>query len=667
MSQKTKALLLSGTLGALILSVPFFATVRQSGAQETAPAHVADGDDCSFFTTEREKYATMARERYRRSRLTAEVIDLMATSGIKTERKMLIPSGTRTEQLQDLTSSNSFIDIAILSELQRRNIAPADKTTDFEFARRVSLDLTGRVPTYDRLIAFTANASATKRAEFVNELLASPEWVDKWTMYFGDLFRNTAQSDVTPKFEQGRNAMYYWIRDSLAQNKRYNVMATELIASKSSNTFVDGTGNWLLTSDTNGGPQHDDYDQAAAAVATTFLGIGHMNCILCHNGRGHLDTLSSWGRNAKRSEAYGMAAFFGRMNFAATRPDPANNNLRYYSIVDNGRQDYTLNTTTGNRPARTPVDGLGMTVPPRYPFSGRGVVGSENRRDALAREVTNDFQFARATVNYIWAQFMGRGLVEPLDQFDINRLDPANPPSGNWTIQPSHPELLHQLADEFRRNNYDLKWLMRTIVNSEAYQLSSRYSGEWNPTWEPTFARHLVRRLWAEEIHDAISTTSGLLPTYNISEPTGPTFSTRATRAVQYAMQLPETNNLPDGGGAVSSFLNSFLRGNRLTDDRSGEGNAMQALNLMNDAFVITRIRNSAPNGARSLLNRTIGMADAQLVTQLYLTILSRQPSEEELSLAVRTLTGTTGTTRTQRGENLIWSLYNKVDFIYNY
>jgi hypothetical protein len=523
------------------------------------------------------------------------------------------------------------------------------------------------VPSYEKLTQFVANASTTKRTELVDELLRSPEWVDKWTMYFGDLYRNTAQSDVTPKFEQGRNAFYHWIKASMEQNKPYNTMASELIASKSQNTFADGTGNWLLTSDTNGGPQHDDYDQAAADTATTFLGMGHVNCILCHNGRGHLDTLSLWGRNAKRSEVYGMSAFFGRMNFTATRPDPTNLNLRYYAIVDTGRQDYTLNTTTGNRPARAPVDGLGATVAPRYPFSGRGVNGSENRRDALAREVTNDFQFARATVNYIWAQFMGRGLVEPLDQFDPARLDAANPPSGNWTLQPSHPELLNQLADEFRKSGYDLKWLMRTIANSETYQLSSQYSGEWNPTWETTFARHIVKRMWAEEIHDAIATTSGLLPTYNISEPNGPTFSTRNIRTVRYAMQLPEAGNLPDGTGPVASFLNSFLRGNRLTDERKGDGSAMQALNLMNDSFVITRIRSSNTGGVRSLLNSVLGMSDGQLVNQLYLTILSRLPSDEEMAVAQRTLTGTTGVTRTQRGENLIWSLYNKVDFIYNY
>lgn len=629
------------------------------GAQEQDPINLENHTDCSFFSTEREKYARETRDRFWRSRLTDEVSNF--------RRQALIPGGTRTKQLQDQVS-DSPIDIAINAELQKRNISPAEKTTDFEFARRVSLDLTGRVPSYDALIEFTGNPSATKRTEFINQLLNTPEWADKWTMYFGDMYRNTRNSGVTPRFDQGRNAFYRWIKASLDANKPYNQMASELIASKSRNSFDDGTVNFLIGSDTNGGPNQDDYDQMAADISATFLGVSHLNCVLCHNGRGHLDSISLWGRNAKRSDSWGMAAYFARTVFSATRPDPATNpNLRYYAINDNGRADYTLNTTTGNRPARQPVDGLGTTVRPKYMFGTEAPGTGENYRDAFARAVTNDFQFSRATVNYMWAAFMGRGLVEPLDQFDPARLDPDNPPSGTWTLQPSNAALLNTLADLFRKNNYDLKWLMRTITTSDTYQLSSRYTGEWNPTYETTFARHLVRRLMAEEIHDVIAVTSNILPTYNIPEAIAPLYTDRGTRQVRFAMQLPETGNTPDNSGTARDFLNSFMRGNRIDDDRKGEGSAIQALNLMNDTFVTTRIRSSNTGGQQSLLNKCIGMADNELVNRLYLTVLSRYPSQEETDLAVATLRGTTGTTRTQRGENLLWSLYNKVDFIYNY
>ena len=652
---KTKVFLASASIGVVVLATTFFA-----GAQEQDPVSLENHSDCNFFGAEREKYATEARDRYWRSRITEEVSNF-GRYGFQA----IVPTGTRTRLLQDQVS-DSPIDVAIFGELQRKNIAPAEKTNDFEFARRVTLDLTGRVPSYESLIQFTSNPSATKRADLINQLLNTPEWVDKWTMYFGDMYRNSRVSDVTPRFDQGRNAFYRWIKASLEANKPYNQMATELIATKGRNSFVEGEVNFMIGSDTSGGPNQDDYDQMAADVVGTFLGVGHMNCVLCHNGRGHLDSLSLWGRNAKRSESWGMASYFSRTVFAATRPDPANNNLRYYALNDTGRTDYALNTTTGNRPIRVPADGLGTTVRPKYMFGEESAGTGENYRDAFARAVTNDFQFSRATVNYIWATMMGRGLVEPLDQFDPARLDPDNPPSGDWTLQPSNAALLNTLADGFRRNNYDLKWLMRTIAASETYQLSSRYAGEWNPTYETTFARHLVRRLMAEEIHDVMATTSNILPTYSVNAPAGATFSERGAYTVRFAMQLPETGTLPDNS-VVASFLNSFARGNRLDDDRKGDGSALQALNLMNDAFVMTRIRSSNTGGQQSLLNRYINMADEQLVNQLYLTVLSRYPVQQEAETAIATLRGTTGTTRLQKGENLLWSLYNKVDFIYNY
>jgi hypothetical protein len=631
-------------LGMLCLSAPLQDQVE-----------LPDHSECTFFGVDHEKYATQKRDQFWRSRLTDEVTRLRITE--------IVPVGTRTKQFQD-SASDSPVDNAIFAELQKQGIAPAEKTNDYEFARRVYLDLTGRVPSYDALIAFTTSTSANKRAELVNQLLASPEWVDKWTMYFGDMYRNTRTSDVTPRFDAGRNAFYRWIKASLEANKPYNQMASELIASKSRNTFDDGAGNFLIGSDTNGGPNQDDYDQMAADVVGTFLGISHMNCVLCHNGRGHLDQLSLWGRNAKRSDAWGMASFFSRLNFAATRPDPATNpNLRYYALNDTNRTDYALNTTTGNRPARSPIDGLGNTVTPKYMFTGETPGRGENYRDAAARMITSDFQFARATVNYIWAALMGRGLVEPLDQFDPARLDPDNPPQGIWTLQPSNAALLNNLADLFRRNNYDLKWLMRTIANSETYQLSSRYTGTWNPAWETTFARKLVRRLMAEEIHDAVAITSNILPTYNVLEPAAPLYTDRSMRQVRFAMQLPETGNLPDGNAGAAAFLNSFTRGNRLDDERRADGSAIQALSLMNDPFVNTRIKSTSG----SLLARLLTKTDADLVKEAYLTILSRFPTTTEHQIALATLTGTSSATRTQRAENLLWSLYNKVDFIYNY
>ena len=126
--------------------------------------------------------------------------------------------------------------------------------------------------------------------------------------------------------------------------------------------------------------------------------------------------------------------------------------------------------------------------------------------------LTENPQFARATVNLIWAELMGVGIVDPPLDFDLARLDPANPPPAPWTIQPSHPELLEALAKDFREHNYDLRRLIRLIVTSSTYQLSSRFDGEWKAAYAPYFARHFVSRLPAEAIADAISQATGNFP-----------------------------------------------------------------------------------------------------------------------------------------------------------
>jgi Protein of unknown function (DUF1553) len=264
----------------------------------------------------------------------------------------------------------------------------------------------------------------------------------------------------------------------------------------------------------------------------------------------------------------------------------------------------------------------------------------------LAREVTSDFQFARAAVNYLWKEFFGIGLVDPPDFFDPMRLDENNPPPAPWTLQPSHPALLRELAQDFVGNGYNLKDLMRKIVNSQAYQLSSRYNGTWNVTWERLFARKLVRRMWGEELHDSIVQSSGIIPNYNL----GANYGTK-----NWAMQFPETRIVP------TQFVKDFMNGNRDEEDRLQEVSIQQALNLMNNGVVTSRV--TAGNAA-GLLARSLTMTNDQLVDHLFLTVLSRYPTAVEKSTAVTSLQ--TGT-RNQKAEQLLWSLYNKVDFIFNY
>ena len=618
---------------------------------------IVDHADCALFTAKREKIVAGGIGANKTSSLGPLTADVTSRLGWT---ESFVPGGSRTGALQqDPLAGLGMIDRNLFGEMNKAGVIPAERTNDFEFIRRAALDLTGRIPDPIRVQSFIADTRPNKRELLVEELMAKPEWVDKWTMFYGDLFKNTSATSQVKRYQEGTSAFQKWIRDSLAANKPYNQIATELITSSGTNSYTQGDLNFVVGGFVTGGPQQDIWDGQTVLIASTFLGISHLNCLLCHNGRGHLDTLSVWGKSQTRQSAWGMSAFLAKTNAARTPVEAGSGTPYYWFVADDAtrfRTDYPLNTTTGNRPARQPI-GTQTTAPPVYMFSGRGPKPGENYRVAFAREVTGDFQFARAAVNYVWSQFFGKGIVEPLDGFDPARLDPANPPPAGWEIQPANPQLLTELAQDFINSKYDLKALMKQIVNSNAYQLSSRYNGKWDPAWEKLFARKFVRRLWAEEIHDGIAQTSGLLPSYNLAR-----FYPNSSATEAWAMRLPETDSTPDNGGAVSRFLDSFWRGNRDDEDRLSDGAISQALDLMNDTFVMTRIRGTGNTSL--LLAKNLNLADDQLINTLFLNVLSRYPSAQEMTAAQAQLK--TGI-RTQAAEDLLWSLYNKVDFIFNY
>jgi hypothetical protein len=472
-------------------------------------------------------------------------------------------------------------------------------------------------------------------------------------MWFGDHFQINSQNSQIRRFPDGVKAFNDYIRASLQANKPYNQVATDLIAATGPNSYTDGTLNLLAGGVVTGGPIQDNFDQQTANIADMFLGISHVNCLLCHNGRGHLDTLSLWGGSTTRYQAWQLASYVSHTQAKKTAVTGAAN-AYYWSVEDNtaaAKTDYPLNTTTGNRPARQPT-GTDKNAAPMYIFNGDTPKAGANYRVSLAQEITSDPQFARATVNFFWAYFFGIGLVDPPDQFDPARLDPANPPAAPWTLQPSNPALLNWLAQQFIDNQYDLQWLMRTIVDSQAYQLSSRYNGTYNAAWDSLYARKFVRRLWSEEVHDAIAQSSNIMPSYTVA----------SNGTLAWAMQFPETLNTPTAGNAVTPLLDAFLRGNRDDQVRTGDGSISQALDLMNDPFVMTRTKSTGP--AAGLLPQNINLPNDQLVAKLFLTVLSRYPTSAEAATAIGMLT--TGT-RNQQAENLLWSLYNKVDFVFNY
>ncbi len=575
--------------------------------------------------------------------------------------------------------------------------------SDAEFLRRARLDLTGRIPTPDEVLAFLADTSPTKRERLVDRLLEAPEWADRWAMFFGDHFRNTRVTTQVNRYPNGRDSLHLYLLESLQENKPYDQMAREMIGAEGTSDgrnypqrytdfqhFQSTYGNYVdnpvraspvgyvVGGRTTGGPVQDTYDTLAFITARDFLGISVMDCVLCHDGAGHLDALSVWGANAKRLEGWSLAAFFSDVpryqtwrspgRFLPTNPNNGRRvNANYYIVNDldrgqiqrtNGGDtagEYLAQTQGGNRPDREHSE---RYVQPSYPFEGSATIlpGMSLRRQA-GEHLTADPQFARAAANYIWRAFFSRGIVEPADQFDLSRLDPGHPPPAGWGVQPSHPALLEWLADGFRKSGFNLKWLMREIATSDTYQLSSRYDGVFNPLYEQYFVRHQVKRLSAEQVHDAIMMASGRYASYSLS---------RTLRGVQYAMKFPDVVNVPGGNGRqprnARMLLQAFTPGDREETRRSTEGSPLQALNLMNNAFVVQRISPNAPTGT---LAESLKMADDALVANLYLSVLSRPPTQEETAFAVSYLQR--GENRGARAANLMWALFNKTDFYFNY
>src|SRR5271165_2322045 len=613
--------------------------------------------DCPFFGPSHDKIVQASLRGFRNGQMVRIAGALPATheralsalTDSVTSALAAPPPGTRTGNLDDPATSNT-IDRYLFPAMAQANVQPAPLTTDWEFVRRVTLDLTGRIPTPAQVTAFIANTSTPKRADYIESLLASPQWLDKWTIYYGDFLQNNSQNTQITRFQSGVAAFNTYIRTSLSSGKPYDQMVREIISSQGTDSYTQGEVNWLVGGVVTGGPQQDIWDQQTANIADSFLGITYVNCLLCHDGRGHLDSINLWGAQTTRMQAWGQSSF---MSWTTTPRTTIATNVYSWGLLDNPKAaNYPLNTTTGNRPARQPV-GTVKNVAPQYLFGGEKPASGQNYRAALATYVTSDFQFARASVNFMWAYFFGMGIVDPPDTFDVDRLDPnypptipwPNDPTQPWPLQASNPQLLNALAQDFINNKYDLKSLMREIVNSHAYQLSSRYNGTWNAAWAPLFARKMVRRLWSEELHDAITTTSGVIPSYNLGSVYG---------TLSEAMQFPEPLNTPDGSnGAVNNFLNSFLRGNRDDQPRKSDGSILQALYLMNDNFTASRT-SMAKAPKNGLLQTVATLPNDQAINMLFLNVLSRYPTSTEMSTAMGSLTAT-GTARNPQLENLLW------------
>ena len=540
----------------------------------------------------------------------------------------------------------NFIDDYIFGAMERDGVPHAPLSEDYEFCRRVHLDLTGRLPDPEAVERFVNSKEPDKRDKLIDALVGKEAFLSKWTYWFSDL----AQVNSNRLGTDGRNLFYQYIYDALHLNRPYNEVVEELLTAKAASNYYIGPASylvrWVVIGNTCADTVHEDTsDEIATWTAKHFLGL-NLQCISCHDGKGHLEKINLWLTERKRSEFWQQAAFFGktrvlrRVEIETTRDE--------YSIDDKG-EGYDAGARSV---VRVPRRGQGI-VQPVFLLNGERPAAGQPLRQEFARMLTTHPQFARAAVNTFWAELMGVGIVDPPDDFDFLRMDPRNPPPAPWTLQPSHPELLEALAKDFREHNYDLHRLFKLIAKSSAYQLSSRFPGDWKDSYARYYARKFVRRLTAEEMHDAIVKATEMyteIPVPNRGLKVK--FATQA-RSPEDFRHFRDTN----------FFLEAFGQPNRDYSQRSNEGAITQAVLLMNSPFVREKIRAAPQSFLGKLLAQQPALGDDELIGKVFLRFLGRPPKSDETAFAKDLFK----TDPRQGLEDLQWLLVNKLDFIFNY
>jgi hypothetical protein len=494
---------------------------------------------------------------------------------------------------------NNYVDRFVDEKLKRVKIQPSPAAGDTEFLRRVSLDLIGLPPTPEEIRAFAADKSETqaKRARLIDRLMARPEYVDHWAVKWGDLL----QSSRRYLGDKGMWEFREWIRDSIAANKPYDQMVRELLTARGSAYDNPAASFFRVTR-----------NPKAAMEKTTqlFLGV-RLVCAQCHD-----HPFEKWTQN----QYYEMAAFFSAVGL---KPGYENGE----EIVYDKREDNQMKHPKTGRVVQPKVLVASIGAPPVPPSDA-------DRREALVNWLTskeNPF-FARAIANRVWSYFLGKGIIDPVD--DIRASNP-----------PVNDPLLAALTKDFTDHQFDLKHLIRTIVNSRTYQASIA-TNEWNEDDRINFSHAVPRRLAAEQLMDSVSLAAGVRPKFPDLPPD------------TMAEELPDPHVAKDG------FLDVFGRPARESScecERRTDMSLPQALNLVNGRTISDAIAEPKGRVAKLVL---AGAADRAVIDELYLASLSRFPTAAESQAAEKFLQS--GTSRTARAQDLLWSLVNSKAFLFN-
>lgn len=508
------------------------------------------------------------------------------------------PAAPRTAEFRAVVER---IDKYLADGWSTNRVEPAPQADDAEFLRRVYLDLVGRIPSVTEVREFLQDSTPDKRERVVEQLLNGPRYITHWTnvwraLLLPETLASRQARVLAPGFET-------WMREQLAQNVAYDVLVRDLLTTpvdpnnSQRMAFARGQSRNPLAYFT---AKETKPENVAAAVSRAFLGF-RLECAQCHD-----HPFAEW----KREQFWNLAAFFSGMEQQTQAP------FQFLDVVD--RRELT-------------IPGTERVVQAKFPD------GSEpnwqapvNTRQTLAEWVTapqNPF-FARAAVNRMWYQLFGRGLVEPVDEMF----------GGASTT--SESRLLDDLAAEFAAHHFDLKFLIRALTATRAYQLSSA-GPQPGPNDLNLFARMPLRGLTVEQLLDSLVQATG----HPDSAPRDPRFG--------FGTPNPRDELL----------ANFVEQSDQPTDS---ETTILQALSMMNGRLVADESATQRSNLLASILDAPF-LDTPQKVETMYLAALSRKPKPKEQERAARFIQENPELTETQALADLFWALLNSGEFLLNH
>lgn len=522
-----------------------------------------------------------------------------------------VPFDRRVDEAR-FRGGHNLIDTHVFARLNELRIEPSDPCTDEAFIRRLFLDACGILPPAEEVARFLADPDPHKRARLVDAVLARPEFTDYWTHWLAELLQNRKERDHDVRGTKGVRQFHAWLRRQVAANRPWDALARDVLTASGSSIENPAVGYYIVTV---GEHRHGERSEAPESVALAFLGT-RIGCARCHN-----HPLERYTQD----DYHHFAAFFSRIRLERreAKAGPTVLHVGHPDARQNAAPVGVVQPRTGQFLPPRPLDRSAVTVRP-----------GDDPRVALADWVTrpDNELFAGAMVNRVWKHYLGVGLVEPVD--DLRATNP-----------PSNPALWHALIGFFRDSGYDLRALMRLILTSQTYQLSST-TRAGNATDTRFYSHYYARRLPAEVLLDAICDVTGIPERFD-GYPLG-------VRAVQ----------VPDPA-AHCYFLTLFGRSERVTAcacERSAEVNLAQVLHLIAGA-VTGRV-----NSSQCWVNQALATEpdDNKLLDALFLRALARRATDSERR-TVRALLAEPDANREAVYRDLLWAVLNSKEFLFNH